>query len=78
MTTLKMGIYRHYKGKQYLVLGLARHSETQEILVVYVPLYVIPDNEVAQTNVQMSVRPLSMWNEDVNGTPRFTFIGDGA
>jgi cyclomaltodextrinase len=72
---IPMGIYRHYKGKQYLVIGIARHSETQEFLVVYVPLYPIPDNEVAQTNVQMSVRPLSMWLESVNGKPRFEFIG---
>ncbi len=33
------GRYRHYKGGQYEVLGVARHSETQEPLVVYRPLY---------------------------------------
>ncbi|MDO5356795.1 MAG: DUF1653 domain-containing protein, partial [Conchiformibius sp.] len=34
-TTLSRGIYRHYKGNLYEVLDLARHSETEEILVVY-------------------------------------------
>lgn len=36
---LKKGLYRHYKGKQYEVIGLARHSETLEELVVYKALY---------------------------------------
>lgn len=70
---IPMGIYRHYKGKRYLVIGLARHSETQEILVVYVPLYHIFEND--ESNVQMSVRPLTMWLESVDGKPRFEFIG---
>jgi hypothetical protein len=35
MTTVQPGRYRHYKGKEYTVLGVARHSETQEELVVY-------------------------------------------
>lgn len=34
-----LGLYRHYKGGEYEVLGVARHSETQEPLVVYRPLY---------------------------------------
>ena len=33
------GLYRHYKGGEYEVIGVARHSETQEALVVYRPLY---------------------------------------
>lgn len=70
---LKAGVYRHYKGKRYLFLGVARHSETGEIMVVYVPLY-----EVAGTN--MAVRPLSMWLEKVKvpgqtkKVPRFQFV----
>ena len=35
MTSVPTGRYRHYKGREYTVLGVARHSETQEELVVY-------------------------------------------
>jgi len=67
----KPGIYRHYKGKKYLALGVAKHSETLEELVVYVSLY---ENETSQ----IWVRPLKMFKEKVtlNGKtiPRFEFI----
>ena len=67
---IKMGKYRHYKGNEYEVLGLAKHSETLEAMVVYKALY--GDNQVW-------VRPLCMWNEvvTVNGVDvlRFTYIG---
>ena len=39
LPTLALGRYRHYKGGEYEVLGVARHSETLEPLVVYRPLY---------------------------------------
>lgn len=72
---LKCGVYEHYKGKRYLVLGVARHTETGEMLAVYVPLYELPGNE----GVQMSVRPLEMFTEHVEvGSemrPRFRFTG---
>lgn len=74
---LRCGVYEHYKGKKYLVLGVARHTETGELLAVYVPLYELPNNE----GVQMSVRPLEMFEgyvEAGSGTrPRFRFIGGG-
>lgn len=35
MSEVTAGLYRHYKGKNYTVIGVARHSETQEELVVY-------------------------------------------
>jgi hypothetical protein len=70
---LRCGVYEHYKGKKYLVLGVARHTETGELMVVYVPLYELPDNE----GVQMSVRPLEMFMEHVEAgpesRPRFRF-----
>ena len=70
---IKLGVYRHYKGNKYLVLGVAMHSETKEKLVVYVTLY---DNDLAP----LWVRPLAMFNEEVvvegERRPRFKWIGD--
>ena len=61
------GLYRHYKGGEYLVIGTARHSETDELLVVYRCLY---DND------SLWVRPLAMFMETVTvagqEVPRFT------
>ena len=69
---LKKGIYQHYKGKYYEVLHLARHSETEEWMVVYKTLY---DEE------GIWVRPYEMFVEDVNvkgkTVKRFTFVGKG-
>ena len=53
---IKPGRYRHFKGNEYEVLGIARHSETDEELVVYRPLY---------GEGGLWVRPASMWNETV-------------
>ena len=68
---IKIGRYRHFKGNEYQVLYLAKHSETQEIMVVYQALY---------GEKGIWVRPASMWNETVkrNGSvqKRFTYIGD--
>jgi hypothetical protein len=60
------GRYRHYKGQEYEVLGVARHSETEEELVVYRALY---------GAFGLWVRPLGMFEElvDIDGRliPRF-------
>ena len=65
------GRYRHYKGNDYEVIGVARHSESEEPMVVYRKLY---------GDGSMWVRPLAMFMEDVvvDGTtvPRFSWIGD--
>lgn len=65
----KKGIYEHYKGNRYELLGIANHSETLEKMVIYKALY--GENE-------LWVRPISMWNEiiEVNGktVPRFRLI----
>ena len=53
---IKLGKYRHYKGKDYQVLGVAKHSETGEKLVVYQKLY---------DNYSLWVRPYSMFIEEV-------------
>ena len=66
---VKGGIYRHYKGNNYLVLDVARHSETLELMVVYKALY-------GEGGVW--VRPINMWDETVvcggESVPRFKYI----
>ena len=67
---VKLGRYRHFKGNEYEVLCVAKHSETQEVMVVYRALY---------GTGEVWVRPLSMWFETVTRdgvtVPRFTYIG---
>lgn len=69
MEKIKPGIYRHFKGNEYEVLHIARHSETEEEMVVYRALY---------GDYSLWVRPASMWNETVirNGETlkRFTYL----
>lgn len=71
MESIKPGRYHHFKGKKYEVLGVARHSETEEELVVYRALY---------GDFGLWVRPVSMWNETVERDGktfrRFTYIGE--
>lgn len=71
MFNIKPGKYRHYKGNMYEVIGMAKHSETLEEMVVYRALY----GEGA-----IWVRPAYMWEEEVtvNGTvqKRFTYVGN--
>ncbi len=55
---LKLGIYEHYKGKKYRVIGVAKHSETLEDMVVYEALY---GNDLSK----LWVRPLKMFLEEV-------------
>ena len=66
---MKPGKYRHYKGGMYEVIGVARHSETEEELVVYRPLY---------GERGLWVRPRSMFEElvsiDDSKVPRFALI----
>jgi hypothetical protein len=68
------GIYEHYKGKHYKVIGVAHHSETLEKMVVYEALYDTPD----YGRNALWVRPLSMFVETVmiDGVEkaRFKFI----
>ncbi len=63
------GTYRHFKGGLYSVVGVARHSETEEELVVYRPL---------AGDQGLWVRPLAMWNERVDrdgyAGPRFVRV----
>lgn len=67
--TIKPGRYRHYKGKEYIVLGVARHSETEEELVVYRQDY---------GDRGLWVRPAAMFVEavhvDGSSRPRFNYV----
>ena len=69
-TGIPLGVYRHYKGNQYEVVGFAKHSETLEDMVVYKALY---------GERGTWVRPLSMWENPVevdgNIVKRFEYIG---
>ena len=71
MNEIKLGNYRHYKGNEYEVIGIAKHSETLEPMVVYKALY---------GEGQIWVRPAHMWNETVtvNGVEmkRFIYIAE--
>jgi len=71
---MKLGIYKHSKtGKRYRVIGVAKHSETLEDLVVYEALYDNPRSK-------LWVRPLTMFLEhieiDEKKVPRFIFISE--
>ncbi len=61
MEKIKLGKYQHYKGNFYEVIGVARHSETLEELIVYKALYVSPEFG----KDQIWVRPLKMFLEEV-------------
>lgn len=66
---MQLGFYRHFKGGLYEVIGIAKHSETLEELVIYKSLQ----------DQSFWVRPLSMWNERIEKDGkiyvRFTYIG---
>jgi len=70
--SLQTGRYRHFKGGEYEVIGIARHSETEEEVVVYRPLY---------GDGGLWVRPLAMFTgtveRDGKQVPRFTLLDPG-
>jgi hypothetical protein len=71
LPTIRAGNYRHYKGNDYRVVGVVRHSETTEPMVLYTPLY---------NDSGMWVRPFAMFVEQVtvDGVvqPRFAWVGE--
>ncbi|MGH8446416.1 MAG: DUF1653 domain-containing protein [Solimonas sp.] len=74
VSAFRPGVYRHYKGRHYLALGLAREDESNETVVVYTRLY-------PRDGLPMSTRRLAVWNEMVVPTPgaapvpRFAYVG---
>ena len=71
MSEIKIGKYRHFKGNEYEVIGIANHSETLEKMVIYRALY---------GEKEYWVRPAEMWNEEITRDgktfKRFEFIGE--
>ncbi|MDR2558123.1 MAG: DUF1653 domain-containing protein [Oscillospiraceae bacterium] len=71
MNPILLGVYKHYKGNKYEVVGFAKHSENLEDVVIYKALY---------GSKQTWVRPLSMWEEtiEVDGktVKRFEYISN--
>ncbi len=71
MDEIKLGKYRHFKGNEYEVIGIAKHSEDLSPMVVYRALY---------GEGGLWVRPAHMWNETVERDgkvfPRFTYIDE--
>ena len=71
MEEIRPGLYRHFKGGEYRVLCMARHSETEEWMVVYQALY---------GDKGFWVRPARMWNEEVEHEgvlrKRFEYVSD--
>ena len=71
MEEIRLGKYRHFKGNEYEVIAIAKHSETTEDMVVYKALY---------GDGGLWVRPASMWNEAVERDGkvfrRFEYIGE--
>lgn len=74
--TVEAGRYRHYKGNDYQVVGMARHSETHEMMVVYRPLYGPQVQQGGQA--PLWVRPAAMFVEavviDGKTLPRFVLL----
>jgi hypothetical protein len=70
---IKLGVYEHYKGKRYEVMGVGVDSETEIPVVIYKPLY--------ETNVSFWVRPYDMFMEivtvDDTDVPRFRYLAGG-
>lgn len=68
---VKLGKYRHFKGNEYEVIGIAKNSETLEEFVVYKALY---------GNYDLWIRPIEMFTETIEKDgikqERFKYIGD--
>lgn len=71
---IKLGKYKHFKGGEYEVIGVARHSETLEKLVIYRALYKSTQFEEGQMWARPFAIFMSLKNIDGKKVPRFEFI----
>jgi hypothetical protein len=72
-THIAPGVYQHYKGKKYFVLGLSKNTETGEVCVVYRPLYETDWPQLVHRNAHMFFEEV---NVDGQRVPRFKRIAD--
>ncbi|NTS77838.1 DUF1653 domain-containing protein [Catenovulum sp. SM1970] len=74
---IKTGVYKHFKGNLYRVFGTAKHSENEQVHVVYKPLY---GDEVNDETADWWIRPLAMFDEtitrDGKTMKRFEWVGE--
>lgn len=70
-TSIEPGVYEHYKGKKYFVLGLSKNTETAEICVVYRPLYETDWPQLVHRNAEMFFESVEI---DGQTLPRFKRI----
>lgn len=75
MTTIQTWLYQHYKGKHCEVIGVAKHSETGEELVIYKNC----EDSASSGEIQLRARPLDLFIESVEvegqSIPRFQYVG---
>jgi hypothetical protein len=68
---IRLGRYRHYKGTEYEVLGIAQQTETMQVLVIY---------RATSGDTRLWARPWAMFVEDIDVdgdlVPRFAWVGD--
>lgn len=70
LPSLQTGVWRHWKGRDYLVLGLGHDADVEgRTVVVYVPLYDVPGPRLAVRTVEGFLEQVSP------GVPRFTWVG---
>ena len=68
---IKPGVYQHYKGKKYFVLGLSRNTETNEVCVVYRPMYETDWPQLVHRNAEMFCENVHV---DGRAVPRFKLV----
>lgn len=72
-TSLKLGKYKHYKGGEYRVIGIAKREGTLEDMVIYETLY---ENPIAKTFVRPLAEFIEQVKTDTYSGQRFTYIGE--